>query len=196
MVAFMINVAWGNEFLPDILNTLRDENVKATFFLDGSWLSKNEAIASNIYKEGHELSNHAYSHKNMSRLSNNDARREIERTEELLKKMGVMQNQWFAPPSGDYDLQTVQVAHQLGLRTVLWTLDTVDWKKPDPEWIIRKIELGLEPGSMILMHPTQSSSEALKAMIQIAKKRKFAIGTVSDLLSSARVTPVESSIHF
>ena len=93
-------------------------------------------------------------------------------------------------------MQTVQVAHQLGLRTVLWTLDTVDWKKPDPEWIVRKIELGLEPGSMILMHPTQSSSEALKAMIQIAKKRKFAIGTVSDLLSSARVTPVESSIHF
>jgi probable sporulation protein (polysaccharide deacetylase family) len=196
MIAFMVNVAWGNEYIPVILDTFRDENVKATFFLDGSWLLKNADIARMILDEGHELSNHAYSHKNMSALSANQATMEIQRTEQLLMDLGIKNNQWFAPPSGDFDTETVSVAHRLGLKTLLWTIDTVDWKKPNPDWIIRKIEARLEPGAMILMHPTRSSSQALKGMIQKAKQRNLAVGTVSDLISSKRVTPVESAIHF
>ncbi|MEX1031047.1 MAG: polysaccharide deacetylase family protein [Paenibacillaceae bacterium] len=196
MVAFMVNVAWGNEFIPDILSVFREENVKATFFIDGSWLSNNEDIARTILKEGHELSNHAYTHRNMSSLNDSQIKKEIQGTEQLLEKIGVTNNQWFAPPSGDYDQQTVRVAHQLGLRTVLWTIDTVDWKKPNPDWIIRRIDASLEPGAMILMHPTESSSKALKRMIQKAKQRNLAVGTVSDLLSSKRVTAVESAILF
>ena len=69
MVSFMINVAWGNEYLPSMLETLRKENVHATFFLDGSWLKKNVEIAKKIQSEGHELSNHAYSHKDMRSIT-------------------------------------------------------------------------------------------------------------------------------
>jgi len=196
MVAFMVNVAWGNEYIPDILAAFRDENVKATFFLDGSWLSKNEEIARMILAEGHELSNHAYSHRNMSKLNESQIKKEIQATEQLLVNLGVTTNQWFAPPSGDFDQQTIRVARQLGLKTVLWTIDTVDWKKPEPGWIVQKIEARLEPGSMILMHPTLSSSVALKEMIQKAKQRNLAVGTVSDVLSSKRVTAVESVILF
>jgi probable sporulation protein (polysaccharide deacetylase family) len=196
MIAFMVNVAWGNEYIPDILATFREENVKATFFLDGSWLLKNEEIARMILDEGHELSNHAYTHRNMSTLSDSQIKKEIQATEQLLIKIGVSSNQWFAPPSGDFDKQTVRVAHQLGLKTVLWTIDTVDWKKPKPDWIIRKIDTTLEPGAMILMHPTLSSSKALQGMIQKAKQRNLVVGTISDLLSSKRVTAVESAILF
>lgn len=196
MIAFMINVAWGNEYIPDILATLRDENVKATFFLDGSWLLKNKDIARTILEEGHELSNHAYTHRNMSTLSESQVKKEILATEQLLIDLGVTNNQWFAPPSGDFDQQTIRVANQLGLKTVLWTIDTIDWKKPEPDWIIRKIETRLEPGAMILMHPTLSSSKALQGMIHKAKSRNLAVGTVSDLLSSKRVTAVESAILF
>ncbi len=196
MIAFMINVAWGNEYIPDILTTLRDENVKATFFLDGTWLSKNKEMARTILDEGHELSNHAFTHRNMSTLSESQIKKEILSTEKLLIELGVTSNQWFAPPSGDFNQQTVRVANQLGLKTVLWTIDTVDWKKPEPDWIVRKIEARLEPGAMILMHPTLSSSKALKGMIHKAKSRNLAVGTVSDLLSSKRVTAVESAILF
>jgi probable sporulation protein (polysaccharide deacetylase family) len=196
MIAFMVNVAWGNEYIPDILATFREENVKATFFLDGSWLSNNEEVARTIVKEGHELSNHAFTHRNMSSLNEYQIKKEIEGTEQLLEQIGVTNNQWFAPPSGDYDQQTVRVAHQLGLRTVLWTIDTVDWQKPNPDWIVRRIHTALEPGAMILMHPTESSSKALKRMIQNAKQRNLAVGTVSDLLSSKRVTAVETAILF
>lgn len=186
MISFMINVAWGNEHLPSILETLRTHRVQATFFLDGSWLAKHETLARQILDEGHELSNHAYSHKNMSQLSTSEATAEIVKTEKLLKRLGIA-NQWFAPPSGDFDEETVRIARGLGLFTVLWTIDTVDWRKPPSKQIVEKVDRLLEPGALILMHPTKSSSEALPAMIASARKKKLRIGSVRDLISSERL---------
>lgn len=192
MAALMINVAWGNEYIPSMLKTLADEQVKATFFLDGSWLSKHTDIARAIQKAGHEMSNHAYSHPDMSRLGRSAALRQITRTEQLLREQLGVANRWFAPPSGDYNQQTVELAASQGLGTVLWTVDTVDWKKPAPDAIIRKIDARVEPGSLILMHPTASSSEALAGMIRVIKRKGLALGTVSELLSTERLDSVES----
>ncbi|HEY0827338.1 MAG TPA: polysaccharide deacetylase family protein [Bacilli bacterium] len=194
MVSLMINVAWGNEFIPGMLHTLKAENVKATFFLDGTWLKNNQETAKLILQQGHELSNHGYSHKDMSKLNRQEAQTEIMKTQELLRDLGV-ENRWFAPPSGDFNAQTVQIAYELKLKTVLWTLDTVDWKNPQAEWVIRRISAGLEPGVMILMHPTRASSEALDTLIKKIKSKGLYLGTVSQLLSEKRVPVVESE-HF
>ncbi|WP_253944798.1 polysaccharide deacetylase family protein [Paenibacillus sp. NEAU-GSW1] len=190
MISIMVNVAWGNEYIPSILNTLEKENVKATFFLDGSWLKKYPEVAKQIQDKGHEMSNHAYSHPNMSELDRQSAYTQIAKTEQLLKSTLNVQNKWFAPPSGDYNQQTVQVASEQGLMTVLWTIDTIDWKKPAPDTIIRRISAKLEPGALILMHPTASSSQALPGMISEAKRQGYAIGTVDELLSPNRVPSV------
>lgn len=193
MVALMINVAWGDEFLPSMLETFSKENVHATFFFDGTWLKKNIPTARKIMEQGHEVSNHAYSHKNMSKLNRAQSMAEIKKTEELLTKELGVQNKLFAPPSGDFNQATVELAHELNLRTILWTLDTVDWKKPEPASIVRKISAGVEPGSLILMHPTSSSSGALKEMIYVIKNKGLALGTVSEVISSKRYPEVEST---
>jgi probable sporulation protein (polysaccharide deacetylase family) len=187
MVALMINVAWGEEYLPGMLDTLRKEHVHATFFFDGSWLSQHLETAKQIGEQGHELSNHAYSHKNMSRLSAAQARSEISKTETLLTNRLGVNNRWFAPPSGDFDDETVRIAAGEGLKTVLWTLDTLDWRNPGAATIIRKIGSRVEPGSLILMHPTASSSAALESMIRAIKSKGLALGTVSEVLSPERV---------
>ncbi|KQO04373.1 polysaccharide deacetylase family protein [Paenibacillus sp. Leaf72] len=187
MVSLMINVAWGNEYITPILETLNKEEVKATFFLDGSWLKKYPEIAKQIQAEGHEMSNHAYTHPKMSELSRNDAYLQISRTEELLKSTLGVTNKWFAPPSGDFNQMTVQVAAEQRLRTVLWTIDTVDWTKPGADWIIRRISSRLEPGALILMHPTASSRDALTGMIREIKRQGYALGPVSETLSEARI---------
>jgi probable sporulation protein (polysaccharide deacetylase family) len=194
MVSLLINVAWGDEFIPAMLQVLNKENVHATFFFDGSWLLKHLDTAEQIGKAGHELSNHAYSHKNMSQLSRDMATSEIVKTQQLLEtKLGVM-NTLFAPPSGDFDDETVQIAHQLKLKTILWSIDTLDWTNPSPETVIQKVTKRLEPGSMILMHPTIASSLALEAIIKEVKRRGLVLGTVSELLSSDRVKAVQK-IH-
>ncbi|MBW7473247.1 polysaccharide deacetylase family protein [Paenibacillus oenotherae] len=194
MVALMINVAWGNEYLEPMLNILDKENVKATFFLDGSWLKKNADAARNIQAHGHEMSNHAYSHPDMSKLDRQAAYNQIAKTEKLLQSTLQVTNRWFAPPSGDYNGMTVKVAAEQGLRTVLWTLDTVDWQHP-PAWaVINKIKNRVTAGSLILMHPTDSSSQALEGMIRAIKQKGLSLGTVSDTLSSDRVPLVEAGL--
>jgi probable sporulation protein (polysaccharide deacetylase family) len=194
MVSLLINVAWGDEFIPSMLKVLNKENVHATFFFDGSWLLKHLDTAEQISKAGHELSNHAYSHKNMSELSREKAISEIVKTQQLLEtKLGV-KNTLFAPPSGDFDEETVQIAHQLHLKTILWSIDTLDWMKPSPYTIIQKVKNRLEPGAMILMHPTEASSLALESIIKEVKQRGFVVGTVSELISSDRVQALQT-IH-
>lgn len=187
MAAFMINVAWGNEYIIPMLDTLDEANVKATFFFDGSWLKKNTNLALEIQKRGHQLENHAYSHPNMSQLDDSRARLEISKTKDLLKEKLGVENRWFAPPSGDYNQRTVDLAAEQGLKTVLWTVDTVDWQKPAASTIIQKIAQKVEPGSLILMHPTASSRDALKGMIQVIERKGIKLGTVAETLSSERI---------
>ncbi|AIQ36455.1 hypothetical protein R50345_18580 [Paenibacillus sp. FSL R5-0345] len=189
MVSLMINVAWGNQYIVPMLDILDEENVKVTFFLDGSWLSKNPELAAEMLKRGHEMENHAYTHPNMSTLSRARATVEIEKTQKLLKESLGVTNKWFAPPSGDFDQETVDIASSLGLKTVLWTVDTVDWRNPAPESIVAKITSKAEPGTLVLMHPTASSSKALKVMIRGIKAKGLQLGTVSQTLSAERLIP-------
>ena len=190
MVSFMINVAWGNEYILPMLDILDEEKVKVTFFLDGSWLSQNTELATEMLRRGHELENHAYTHPQMSKLSKDRAILEIDKTRKLIEKLGVT-NKWFAPPSGDFDQETVDVASSLGLKTVLWTLDTVDWRNPTPESVVAKITGKVEPGFLILMHPTSASSKALRGMIRGIRAKGLALGTVSQTLSTERILPSE-----
>lgn len=193
MISLMINVAWGEEYLPAMLETLKQNHVRATFFFDGTWLSKNLDTAKEIGAAGHELSNHAYSHKNMSRLSRSQAEQEIAKTETLLQTIGVS-NKLFAPPSGDFDQETVDIARSLNLKTILWTIDTVDWKRPPSDTIVAKINAKLEPGALILMHPTSSSAGALAGVIHAAKSKGYALGTVSELISPERLPELETRL--
>ena len=187
MAAIMINVAWGNEYLEPMLGTLDKEGVKATFFLDGSWLKKYPELAKEIQKRGHEIENHAYSHPNMSQLNTERATLEIVKTKELLKSTLAINNTWFAPPSGDYNQRTVEIAANQGLKTVLWTVDTVDWKNPDPAAVIAKIASKAGPGSLILMHPTPSSKASLQGIIRTLKQKGLKVGTVEETLSPGRI---------
>lgn len=187
MVSLMINVAWGNEFIEPILKTLEHEKVKATFFLDGTWLKKNPDLAKKIQAAGHELSNHAYNHPNMSTLGRDAQYQQIAKTEALLESvLGEKDNRWFAPPSGDYNSLTVSIAHSQGLRTVLWTIDTIDWQKPPASTVVSRVRNKLTPGALILMHPTASTRDALPDMIRLIKAKGYQLGTVSDTLSPKR----------
>jgi probable sporulation protein (polysaccharide deacetylase family) len=187
MVALLINVAWGNEYIPTILNTLEKSNVKATFFYDGSWVKKNPELAKMIYKAGHEIGNHAYSHPDLQKRSKGDTIQEISKTNNVIEETIGVRPKWFAPPSGSFNQVTVQVADELNMKTILWTVDTVDWRKPATEVMVRHIITNVDKGSMVLMHPTKPVAEGLSAMIAGIKAKGFQLGTVSDLMSEKRI---------
>jgi probable sporulation protein (polysaccharide deacetylase family) len=187
MVALMINVAWGNEYLPQMLKTLNQYHVKATFFLDGSWVKKNPKLALMISEEGHSIGNHAYSHPDLKTKSKAETIDQLKKTNETIEAVLDVKPIYFAPPSGSFNKQTVDVAHSLGMHTVLWTVDTVDWKHPNPNDMVERVTNKVEAGSMVLMHPTKETAEALAMIIQEIEDKGYQLGTVPDLLSEARV---------
>ena len=187
MVSLLINVAWGNEFIPPILKILDDHQVKATFFFDGSWVKNNPDLALLIHKEGHEIGNHAYSHPDLQKRSRADTMAEISKTNDIIEKTIGMKPKWFAPPSGSFNQQTVDVANEQNMKTILWTVDTVDWKKPAPSEMVRRVVSKVENGSMILMHPTEPVAQGLESMITEIKGKGLQLGTVSELMSEKRI---------
>ncbi|MBY7143621.1 polysaccharide deacetylase family protein [Virgibacillus sp. NKC19-3] len=186
MVAFLINVSWGTEHIPDILNILKEHNVKATFFLEGQWAQENAEFVEMIDEQGHTIGNHAYNHPNMSRLSQQENTRQINQTNEIIKAITGDAPKWFAPPSGDYTDQVVQVADDLHMETILWTVDTIDWKNPSVSVMINRVNEKLHPGATVLMHPTESIAEGLDPLIKDIKENGYRIGTLDKLLNEER----------
>ena len=187
MVTLLINVAWGNEFIPKILETLKKHQVKATFFFDGSWVKKNPDLAKMIYKENHEIGNHAYSHPNLKNKSKNETMDELKKTNDVIEATLGVKPIWFAPPSGSFDQETINVARELDMLTILWTVDTVDWKNPNTSEMVKRVLTKVDRGSMILMHPTKPTAEGLDKMIVEIKEKGFQLGTVSELMSEERI---------
>ncbi len=187
MVSFLINVAWGNEFIPPMIETLDKHDVKTTFFFDGSWVSKNPDIAKMIYEKGHEIGNHAYSHPDLSRYSRADTSTELSKTNDVIEKTIGVKPIWFAPPSGSFNEETVNVARELDMFTILWTVDTVDWRQPATSEMVNRVLPQVENGTMILMHPTKPVAEGLDTMIQEIREKGYVLGTVSDMMSENRI---------
>jgi peptidoglycan-N-acetylglucosamine deacetylase len=193
MVTLLINVAWGNEYIPEILKILNDHQTKATFFFDGSWVKKNPDLARMIKEAGHEIGNHAYSHPDLKQRSRGETLSEIQKTNDIIQETIGIKPKWFAPPSGSFNQTTIQVADQLQMKTILWTVDTVDWKKPSATEMVRRVVSKVENGSMILMHPTKPVAEGLGMMITEMKENGYQLGTVSDLMSEKRIESLSTS---
>jgi probable sporulation protein (polysaccharide deacetylase family) len=191
MVTLLVNVAWGNEYLPSMLKIMNAYNVKTTFFLDGSWTKKNPTLAKMIIDEGHEIGNHAYSHPDMKKISNARIKEELTRTNEVISATVDVKPKWFAPPSGSFRQDVVDIASSIDMYTILWTVDTVDWRSPEPISMAQKVLQQIEPGAMILMHPTASSTGGLEQLITGIKAKGYQISTVTNLLSEERIIVAE-----
>ncbi|MCG3088874.1 polysaccharide deacetylase family protein [Sporosarcina cyprini] len=191
MVTFLINVAWGDEFIRPMLDVLDKHDVKVTFFLDGSWTAKTPDLVKEIYRQGHEIGNHAYSHPDLAKSTSSKTRDELRKTNEIIEKTIGVKPTWFGPPSGSFTNDTIAIARDEGMLTVLWTVDTVDWKQPDSDEMVKRVLSKVENGSMILMHPTKPTAEGMDRLIKGIKEKGLAIGTVSGLLSEKRIDSVE-----
>ncbi|MEJ8546435.1 polysaccharide deacetylase family protein [Brevibacillus borstelensis] len=187
-ISFMINVAWGNEYLDAILDTLDKHHVKTTFFLDGSWVKRYPELAKKIAERGHEIGNHAYSHPDMANIGLERMRQEIAKTQDVIQKTLGIKPVLFAPPSGSFNQTVVNIAHnEYQMKTILWTADTVDWRKPPVDEMVRRIGEKMDNGVLILMHPTEPTAAGLDRMIQDAKKKGLLPLPVSEVISSKRL---------
>ena len=181
-ISLMINVCWGTEYLGAMLDTLDEKGVKATFFVGGVWAADNEDMLLNIVERGHEVGNHSYSHKDHDKLTRESVKKEIQTTHNLVKSTCGVEMSLFAPPSGAYNTQTVEVAKELGYKTILWTRDTIDWRDQDTKTIYNRAVENAKGGDLILMHPTACTRDALPQIIDTLKANGFTLTSVSETL--------------
>ncbi|WP_373284202.1 polysaccharide deacetylase family protein [Priestia taiwanensis] len=187
MVAFTINVAWGNEYLPSMLKTLKENNAHATFFLEGRWVKKFPHLAKMIVEAGQEVGNHSYTHPNMTALSSSQLHEELTKTNDVIKAITNKDVKWFAPPSGTHNEEVIKKVKQMGMETIMWTADTIDWKKPSRDVLIERVMKKVEPGTIVLMHPTEATDSALKELIQQIREKGYDVVNISTLLNEERV---------
>lgn len=184
-ISLMINVYWGTEYLDTMLEILKENDVKTTFFIGGTWAVLNEDMLQKIYQDGHEIANHGYHHKDHDKLDEKGNLDEISTTHTIVKELLNVEMELFAPPSGAYDKTTVSVASSLGYKTIMWTRDTVDWRDKDAELIYSRAIKNASGGDLILMHPTEKTVEALPKIIDWFKQNGFNLTTVSQTIEPA-----------
>lgn len=192
VMALTINVDWGEEYLPGILAELDRKQAKATFFVTGRWAKKNPELVKEIATRGHEIGNHGYSHPHPDKISVAANEEEISKTEKIIQDITGLKTKFYAPPYGERGTPGLKAAQNLGYRTVLWTLDTVDWRpESTPEVIAKRIlnpsvRFGIKPskeGAIVLMHPKQNTSKALPSILEELEREGFRCITLTELIT-------------
>ena len=181
-ISLMINVYWGNEYLPSMLTTLQKHNVKTTFFVGGSWVSKFPEDFLSIFNSGHEIGNHGFFHKNHDKLSLADNQKEILNTHKLIKEYTGLNMTLFAPPSGAFNLDTIKAATDNNYKVIMWTRDTIDWRDKDADVIYNRAIKNMAGGDLILMHPTAATSRALEQILCYCEANNFGVVPVSNCI--------------
>ena len=122
-VAITFNCAVGNSDIDSILTTLDKYNVKATFFLLGSWADDYMEEVQKIYDAGHEIGNHSYSHNDMPSMSYEKILLDIQKCNETIRNITGHTPTLFRAPSGSYDNKTISAAENLGMITIQWDVE-------------------------------------------------------------------------
>jgi len=167
-----------------MLHVLDSKNARVTFFVVGRWANKNPDLLRQMAAKGHQIASHGASHKLCTRLSDIDLNDIIRDGVAAIRDiLGKEPAPIFAPPSGDSDARVVKTAERYGLQTILWTLDTVDWKRPPAQTIIARAVDKASPGALVLMHPTKPTLEALPKIIDGLRQKGLEPAVVTEVIA-------------
>lgn len=178
-VSLMFNVYQNTENVYAIMDLLDGAGAKATFFLGGSWADDNIDCVRDIASRGHEVGSHGYFHKDHSKMNFEQNLAEIRPSVELLNAMLGYDIALFAPPSGAFNDATVTAATSLGLKSIMWSRDTIDWRDNDESLVIKRATNGLQNGEFILMHPMDVTVKSLPKILDYIRENGFSAVTVS-----------------
>ncbi len=170
---------YENGYTPQILDTLKEKNVKATFFITRGYAEGNPELVQRMINEGHTVGNHSWSHPSMPDLSPEQAREEIVLLHQYVREhFGVVMT-LFRPPMGEYSARTLALTQQLGYRSVFWSFAYRDWEPTEqmgPEAAFAKTTENMHPGAVFLLHAVSSdNAQILGRWIDAARERGYEV---------------------
>lgn len=182
-VAISFDAAWGDEYTQEILDILAKEDIKTTFFLVSLWIDKYPDQVKAIVDAGHEIGNHSNTHPDMAKLDTSKMEEELKVTNDKIHEFTKKDTKLFRPPFGSYNDQVIKTCEKLGLQTIQWDVDSLDWKNEGTEQIINRVISNIRPGSIVLFHNNaEYTTKALPSIIKELKEEGYKIVPVSQLI--------------
>lgn len=182
-VALTFDAAWGADKTEGILDILDKYGYKATFFLVGFWIDKYPEMTQEIHKRGHLVGNHSNNHLKMSKLSKDQITKELTSTGDKIKELIGTSPTYFRPPFGDYSNLLITQAQDLGITTIQWDVDSLDWMNKSVSQITERVLARSNAGSIILFHNNSDHIlEALPIVILGLQNRGFTFVRIDELV--------------
>ncbi len=181
--AISFDAAWGNEDTHSLIEILKKYNIKTTFFVVGDWVDKYPESVKELSDAGHEIMNHSNKHPHMTSLSKENMQKEVE---ECNKKIEAITNKkpiLFRPPYGDYNDSVVGAMRDIGMYTIQWDVDSLDWKDLDASTIVNRVTTKVKPGSIVLFHnAAKNTPAALPTILEKLIADGYKIVPVSEII--------------
>ena len=183
IISISFDAAWGNEYTQKLLDILKEKNIKSTFFLVGSWVDKYPESVKLIHDEGHDVGNHSDSHPHLPKQLSETIKLQIENCNNKIEKITGERPILFRPPYGDYNDEVVEITNGLGMHCIQWSVDSLDWKDPTPDEMLKRIKNKVKPGSIILMHNgAKNTPSALPKILDSLISDGYKIVPISELI--------------
>ena len=183
------DAGYENGCTEQILDALKEQDVKAAFFLVGNYIEKNPDLVRRMVEEGHIVGNHTMHHPDMSKISDlTQFQKELEDLEALFTETtGKVMPKYYRPPQGVYSQKNLEQAQQLGYKTVFWSLAYADWRndaQPTDEQAFSKLLPRTHNGAVILLHSTsQTNARILPELLTRWKEMGYRFSTIDELFT-------------
>lgn len=186
VVYLTFDEGYENGFTPTILDVLKENNVKAAFFITGDYIKRESELVKRMADEGHIVANHSVTHPEFPTLNEQEIYDEIVNLADKYEALtGKKMDPFFRPPAGKYSERVLYLVRKLGFRTVFWSMAYKDWvtsEQPGKEVAYQHVIDNYHNGAIILLHAvSQSNTEALDSIIKELKAQGYRFGSLYEL---------------
>lgn len=177
---------YDNGYTEKMLDVLKKYDIKACFFVTGTYIRDNADLVKRMKSEGHLVGNHTVYHPNLIEMSNEEIVEEIKGCSDYMKEVtGYEMDAFFRPPCGEYSERVLAIAKDMGYKTIFWSMAYLDYEvdnQPGREYVISHFERFAHPDAIVLLHNVSSSNaEALESVICNLKSAGYSFGTLLEI---------------
>lgn len=182
-IAVTFDVAWENSNTDELIEILDEYGAKATFFITGDWCDRCADDVKKFADAGHEIENHSDKHPHVEGINVNDLINDTRECSRKIKMITGKEPTYYRAPYGEYDDSLLTTLDGMGLKTIQWDVDSVDWNKPTAEQITKKVLENTKSGSILLFHnDLQNTTDALPEILKGLKEKGFEFVTIDELV--------------
>lgn len=191
VIYLTFDAGFENGYTAPILDTLKKHSAPAAFFVVGTYIEQNPDLVKRMAQDGHIVGNHTYHHWDMSKIGDRATfSQELSSVAEAYEQVtGEKMKPYYRPPQGIYSEENLQMAKELGYRTVFWSLAYVDWlqdAQPTSEEAFSKLIPRIHNGAVVLLHSTsKTNAEILDALLSRWEALGYRFGSLEELYAEA-----------